>query len=84
MLKGALPWCYGWGELFTCDITAHLHAYENVKVLYRDISVGNIILTDEGGGLLIDWELVKLVDDDKSRRPDRTVSQTTQDISVAL
>ena len=63
---------------------AHSHAYENAKVLHWDISVGNIILMDEGGGLLIDWELVKLVDDDKSRRPDRTVSQTTQDISVVL
>ena len=38
---------------------------------------------DEGRDLLIDWELAKLVDDNKSRQPDHTVSQTTRDISVA-
>ena len=31
------------------------------------ISVGNIILMDEGGSLLIDWKLVKMLDNNKSR-----------------
>ncbi|KAG9310586.1 hypothetical protein JVU11DRAFT_9146 [Chiua virens] len=52
-------------------LQAHSHAFEKAKILHRDISAGNIILTDEGRGLLIDWELGKLVDDVGSRRPDR-------------
>ncbi|KAG9317806.1 hypothetical protein JVU11DRAFT_2029 [Chiua virens] len=53
-------------------LEAHSHAFEDAKILHRDISAGNIILTDEGRGLLIDWELAKLVSDIGSRRPDRT------------
>ena len=55
------------GRLLTCNGTAHSHVYEQVKVLHWDISVGNIILMDEGGSLLIDWKLVKMVDNNKSR-----------------
>ena len=55
------------GRLLTCNGTAHLHVYEQVKVLHWDKSVGNIILMDEGGSLLIDWKLVKMVDNNKSR-----------------
>ena len=53
---------------------AHTHAFNFARVLHRDISAGNIILTDEGKGLLIDWELAKMMDEGGSRRPDRTVS----------
>ncbi|KAG9317721.1 hypothetical protein JVU11DRAFT_1937 [Chiua virens] len=53
-------------------LEAHSHAFEKAKILHRDISAGNIILTDDGRGLLIDWELAKLVSDIGSRRPDRT------------
>ena len=52
---------------------AHSHAFEVAKLLHRDISMGNIILTDEGRGLLIDWEMAKKVDEIGRRRPDRTV-----------
>ena len=45
----------------------HLHVYEQAHILHWDISVGNIILMNKGGGLLIEWELAKMVDDDKSR-----------------
>ncbi|KAF9231136.1 hypothetical protein BU15DRAFT_11483, partial [Melanogaster broomeanus] len=38
---------------------AHKFAYEVLQLLHRDISPGNIILTEDGRGLLIDWELAK-------------------------
>ncbi|KAF8548211.1 hypothetical protein OG21DRAFT_789751, partial [Imleria badia] len=53
-------------------LKAHSHAFNSAKIMHRDISAGNIILTDEGRGLLIDWELAKLMDEVGSRRPDRT------------
>ncbi|KAG9317803.1 hypothetical protein JVU11DRAFT_2026 [Chiua virens] len=53
-------------------LEAHSHAFQDAKILHRDISAGNVILTDEGRGLLIDWELAKEVSDIGSRRPDRT------------
>ncbi|KAI9567163.1 hypothetical protein HD554DRAFT_2024342 [Boletus coccyginus] len=52
-------------------LQAHSHAFKIAKILHRDISAGNIILTDEGKGLLIDWELAKMMDEGGSRRPDR-------------
>ncbi|KAF8546653.1 hypothetical protein OG21DRAFT_1501900 [Imleria badia] len=53
-------------------LKAHSHAFNSAKILHRDISAGNIILTDDGRGLLIDWELAKLMKDVGIRRPDRT------------
>ncbi|EEB94797.1 hypothetical protein MPER_06333, partial [Moniliophthora perniciosa FA553] len=38
-------------------VQAHQDAYERASILHRDISVGNILITDNGGGLLIDWDL---------------------------
>lgn len=54
---------------------AHTEAIENAKILHRDISVGNIIISDRGG-LLIDWDLAKDIDNLEkiSRQPFRTVS----------
>lgn len=56
---------------------AHTEAIENAKILHRDISVGNVIISDRGG-LLIDWDLAKDIDDLEklSRQPFRTVSLT--------
>jgi serine/threonine protein kinase len=56
--------------------TAHQHAYFDARILHRDISVGNILITDEGKGLLIDWDLCLNLNNDRAsaRRPDRTVS----------
>jgi len=51
---------------------AHWFAYNIVKVLHRDISPGNIILTKDGEGLLIDWELAKNVEETVARRRERT------------
>jgi RIO-like serine/threonine protein kinase len=55
---------------------AHNAAFFVAGVLHRDISVGNVILTAEGRGLLIDWDLCIRVANMKNpaRRPDRTVS----------
>ncbi|ETW82599.1 hypothetical protein HETIRDRAFT_416722 [Heterobasidion irregulare TC 32-1] len=44
-------------------IEAHQKAY-NAKVFHRDISGGNILITDEGTGLLIDWDLATNLSDD--------------------
>ena len=54
---------------------AHTEAIENAKILHRDISVGNIIISDRGG-LLIDWDLAKDIDnlENISRQPFRIVS----------
>jgi len=62
----------------TYELEAHSHAYRVTKILYRDISAENIILTDYGKGSLIDWELAKMMDEDGSRRPDRTVNYPAQ------
>ena len=64
--------------MLTCERQAHSHAFNVAKILHRDISAGNIIVTDEGKGLLIDWELAKMMDEGGSRRPDRTVSHPAQ------
>ncbi|KAF8798322.1 hypothetical protein BYT27DRAFT_7177818, partial [Phlegmacium glaucopus] len=54
-------------------VLAHTEAFEKAGILHRDVSVGNIIINDRGG-LLIDWDLSRDIDDlDKiSRQPFRT------------
>ena len=42
-------------------LLAHDDAFNKAGVLHRDISVGNIMIT-EGNGMLIDWDLSKRVD----------------------
>ncbi|KAF9235779.1 hypothetical protein BU15DRAFT_77621 [Melanogaster broomeanus] len=61
---------------------AHKFAYEVLQLLHRDISPGNIILTEDGRGLLIDWELAKTVGEIGNRRRERT--GTWQFMSAAL
>ncbi|KIM72609.1 hypothetical protein PILCRDRAFT_30353, partial [Piloderma croceum F 1598] len=53
---------------------AHQHAHFRVRILHRNISVGNILITDEGKGLLIDWDLCLNLNDERASvgRPDRT------------
>jgi len=36
---------------------AHDAAYYNTKILHCDISAGNIMILEEGGGFLIDWDM---------------------------
>ncbi|KAI0312806.1 hypothetical protein OF83DRAFT_1144285, partial [Amylostereum chailletii] len=38
-------------------IDAHAQAYTKLNILHADISAGNIMITVDGHGLLIDWEL---------------------------
>jgi serine/threonine protein kinase len=38
---------------------AHEDAYHKAGILHRDVSVGNLIVTDDGEGLLIDWDLCR-------------------------
>ncbi|KAH9051847.1 hypothetical protein EDB87DRAFT_1836142 [Lactarius vividus] len=44
-------------------ITAHTKVYERVGTLHRDVSAGNILITEDGSGILIDWDLSKVVKD---------------------
>lgn len=70
-----------WNACFTLmdDVTtiAHKAAYERGGILHRDISPSNILISkgDDGGGLLIDWDLCKIVNstEQKARRAARTV-----------
>ncbi|KAI0064454.1 hypothetical protein BV25DRAFT_1800059 [Artomyces pyxidatus] len=43
-------------------VIAHSCAYSVAKVFHRDVSAGNILITKEGEGILIDWELSKTID----------------------
>jgi RIO-like serine/threonine protein kinase len=55
---------------------AHTAAYNKARILHRDVSAGNILITDQGGGILIDWDLSKKVKeyaDPKPRQHSRTV-----------
>ena len=60
-------------------LLAHAAAYNNARILHRDISGGNILITEKGTGILIDWDLSKKVKvdadaDAKPRQHSRTVS----------
>jgi serine/threonine protein kinase len=64
-------------------ITAHQQAYDHAGVLHRDISAGNILIVDEAKstiefGMLIDWDLSKMVGQggttSTARQHTRTVS----------
>jgi serine/threonine protein kinase len=57
-------------------MSGHQQAIEIAKMLHRDISAGNILITKEGRGMLGDWEMAKHVDDirDGGSQPERTVS----------
>uniref|UniRef100_A0A0W0FNH0 Fungal-type protein kinase domain-containing protein n=1 Tax=Moniliophthora roreri TaxID=221103 RepID=A0A0W0FNH0_MONRR len=52
-------------------VQAHKDALEKAKILHRDISAGNILITDEGG-MLIDWDFSKHEDIKRPRAPVRT------------
>ena len=38
-------------------IVAHGAAYEEAKVLHRDVSGGNVLIDQNGQGILIDWDM---------------------------
>jgi len=56
--------------MFNCfhlPLLAHKDAYEKAGMLHRDISIGNILIIKNAdgsyGGLLIDWDLARHVND---------------------
>ncbi|KAI6161826.1 hypothetical protein EDD17DRAFT_1896753 [Pisolithus thermaeus] len=63
---------------------AHWKAFEKARVLHRDISVNNILIDENGEGILVDWALAVLLDDqgDSSaiERHGRTVHTLQDDI----
>ncbi len=63
---------------FECSsvvVAAHDGAFFDALILHRDISAGNIIITAEGEGLLIDWDLCINLRNHAvaARQPKRTV-----------
>ena len=44
-------------------------------VLHRDISIENIIILDNGTGLLVDWDLCKYTNSAPESAMERTVSE---------
>jgi len=47
-------------------VAAHRHAFYDARILHRDISAGNILITTSKRGLLIDWDLSKSTDAESS------------------
>ena len=57
-------------------LVAHRDAYIKARILHRDVSAGNILITEKGSGILIDWDLSKKVKEyiePKPRLHSRTV-----------
>ena len=53
---------------------AHRHAHSDAKILHCDISPRNILITGEGNGLLVDWDLSKHIGGANTKNPpERTV-----------
>ncbi|KAI3597567.1 other 1 protein kinase [Moniliophthora roreri] len=52
-------------------LQAHTEAYRK-GILHRDISIGNILISENGGGLLIDWEFGKSIANPEVRVMART------------
>ncbi|KAK7030398.1 hypothetical protein VNI00_014142 [Paramarasmius palmivorus] len=55
-------------------LEAHMAAYERTRILHRDISSGNILISENGEeGFLIDWDFSKEINEAEApRQPERT------------
>ncbi|PBK71308.1 hypothetical protein ARMSODRAFT_933988 [Armillaria solidipes] len=72
-------------------LVAHQQAFEKLQIMHQDISVGNILITEDVnghlGGILVDWNLCQSVDNltKGSGSVERTIRQGTwQFISAKL
>ncbi|KAI0296733.1 hypothetical protein B0F90DRAFT_1014957 [Multifurca ochricompacta] len=68
-------------------IVAHSVAYEKAGILHRDVSAGNILISETGSGILIDWHLSKKVSkciEAKPRQYSRTGTWQFMSISRLL
>ncbi|KAI9447343.1 hypothetical protein F5148DRAFT_988142, partial [Russula earlei] len=61
----------------------HAIAYERTKILHQDVSAGNILIHEDGSGILIDWDLFKKEDMDVQPRGPSQMG-TWQFISTGL
>ncbi|KAI0046339.1 hypothetical protein FA95DRAFT_1560215, partial [Auriscalpium vulgare] len=64
-------------------LTAHAEAYTKAKILHRDVSAGNILIDEDGRGVLIDWDLSRDISLPPGRRRQWRTG-TWQFISAAL
>ena len=67
-------------------LVAHRDAYSKARILHRDVSAGNILITEKGSGILIDWDLSKKVKDyvePKPRLHSRTVRCQSDDFTFS-
>ncbi|KAH8984957.1 hypothetical protein EDB92DRAFT_1459802 [Lactarius akahatsu] len=65
-------------------IAAHTEAYERVGILHRDVSAGNILITEKRSGILIDWDLSKkVVKEGSGKKRQHSRTGTWQFISIA-
>ena len=52
-------------------LLGHGEAYTLANIFHRDISAGNILIDENGEGMLIDWDLALLYADVKKDLADR-------------
>jgi len=52
-------------------LIVHTDAYNKTQILHRDVSIGNILITEKGTEILINWDLLKKVKDDANAKPRR-------------
>ena len=60
---------------------AHRDAYERAEILHRDISDNNIMIGEDGHGLLTDWDCSKYRHE-LGRQADRSVSSFPSRLSA--
>ncbi|KAI6142706.1 hypothetical protein BKA82DRAFT_25818 [Pisolithus tinctorius] len=65
-------------------MTAHWLAFDKAGILHRDVSVNNILINDDGQGVLIDWELAIFYEEYSAGRRNHDRTGTWQFISAAL
>ena len=76
--KGKLIYKLERTGFLTNNHVAHDDAFFEAGILHQDISVGNIVILNNGTGLLIDWDLCKIMNtesENEEHAAERTVSK---------